>query len=82
MLYVLVNIGVIEYDTKTSRFVDVVGCMSGPMFEYDILVVHSGFSANANHVELAGSSLNSLYDPLKMVYPFPSSKMTGVQFMY
>jgi len=42
---VLVNIGVIESETTTSRFVDVVGCISGPMFEYEILAVHSGFSA-------------------------------------
>ena len=66
-MYVLVNIGVIESEITTSRFVNVVGCMSGPMFECEILVVHSGFSVNVVHVppEIVGLSRNLLYDPLK-----------------
>ncbi len=83
-LYVIVDIGVIESDTTISRFVAGAECMRGPIFEYEILVVHSGFSVNVDYVlpEFAGLSLNSLYDPEKMVCPFPLSKMVDVQIMY
>jgi hypothetical protein len=63
--------GVIESDTTTSRFVGVAGYISGPIFAYENLVVHSGFSANVDHVppEFAGLFLISEYDPVKVVGP-------------
>jgi hypothetical protein len=81
---VLVDIGVIESDPTTSRFIAMAGYMSGPAFKYEILIVHSGFSVKDDHVplEFAGLSLKSLYDPEKMVCPLPLSKMVDVQFVY
>ncbi len=80
----LVKAGVIESNTTTSRFVGVAGYMSGLIFEFEISVVHSGDSVKDDHVppEFAGLSLNSLYDPEKVVCPFPLSKLVDVQFMY
>ncbi len=70
-LYALVDIGVIESDNTTSRFVGVAGYMSGPIFEYEILVVNSGFTTNVDHMppEFYGLSLSSEYDPVKVVGP-------------
>ncbi len=79
----LVNIGVIESDTATSRFVDVARYMSGPIFEYDILAVHSGFSAHVDHVppEFAGLSLSSEYDPVKVVVSLSKIHTRHITFL-
>ena len=74
--------GVIESDNTISRFVDVVGYMSGPIFEYEILVVHSGFSANVDHVPpvFAGLSRSSEYDPVKVVGPLSKIHARHITF--
>ena len=59
-----------------------VGCMSGHMFKYDILAVHSSFSTNVDHVPPAPADLsrNFEYDPVKVVGPLSKMPARHITF--